>query len=59
MWCSHEEFVEHRAPNKKRSLFSATAGKIKKDEKHSVCSDWTSRRGVICSGAAFGIATKK
>ena len=46
MWCSHEEFVEHRDPNKKRSLFSATVGKIKRDKKHSVCSDWTSRRGV-------------
>lgn len=33
MWCSHEEFVEHRDPNKKRSLFSATVGKIKRDKK--------------------------
>ena len=51
MWCSHEEFVEHRDPNKKRSLFSATVGKIKIDKKTAVSSDWTG----ICSGTAFGI----
>ena len=37
MWCSHEEFVEHRDPNKKRSLLSATVGTIKRDKKQSVC----------------------